>query len=143
MAREAFLSMNISSYSNDIVSVIKLFNNIGWAFTNNQIEYLPINDNDMFDWRCENLLIEEFFSIVSKKQQIGELVGVNLYYKNTDIGITFLARSTEEILLVLSINRKTIDQEFTDFSWYIIRIVSELKRNGCKIEHIVYEDYIG
>lgn len=143
MAREALLTINCNSYSSDIVDIIKLFNHIGWVFSNNQMEYLPLKDNDLFGWKCETLSYEKLFSIVSQKQINNELIGIILYYNNTDIGIKLLTSNTKEINICLDINRVKIDNEYTDISWYILKIVVELEKSECIIEEVNYSEYIG
>lgn len=120
-----------------------LFNKIGWGFADNQMEYLPIHDNDMFDWKKESLSLEKLFSVISQKQSIGELIGVVLYHNYSDKGITFLARNTKEINLSIDINRQKVNDEYTDISWYIMNIVAELEKSGCIIEYFEYREYIG
>lgn len=143
MAREAILSINCSSYSDSIVDIIALLNKTGWGYKDDKMEYLPLNDNDMFDWKKEPLSLEKLFSLISQKQDNGELVGVVLYHKNTDKGITFLARDTKEIDLSLDINRKKLQNEYTDISWYIMNIVADFEKNGCVIQHMEYQENIG
>lgn len=152
MARESMLILNCSSYSKEITDIIKLFNKIGWVFKNEKMEYLPLNDDDMYSWQHEPLSYDKLFSIISQKQKNGETIGVNLYHDKSDSGITFLAKNTDEILLGLDINRKTIDGVFseiplggnyTDISWYIINIVAELEKSGCILELIKYQENIG
>lgn len=152
MAREPMLILDCSSYSKEITNIIKLFNEIGWVFKNEKMEYLPLNDGDMYCWQEESLSYDKLFSIVSQKQKNGEQIGVILYHNNSDKGTTFLANNTDEILLCLDINRKVIDGDFseiswggdyTDISWYIINIVAELEKAGCVLEQIKYEELIG
>ncbi|MGN0607946.1 MAG: hypothetical protein ACI4J6_01970 [Oscillospiraceae bacterium] len=152
MARESMLILDCSSHSKEIIDVIKLFNKIGWAFKNEKMEYLPLNDGDMYNWQEEPLSHDNLFSIVSQKQENGETIGVILYQNKSDKGITFLAKSTDEILIGLDINRKTIGRDFsdiscggdyTDISWYIINIVAKLEKAGCVLEKIKYEECIG
>ncbi len=152
MAREPMLILDCSSYSKEITNIIKLFNEIGWVFKNEKMEYLSLNDGDMYCWQEESLSYDKLFSIVSQKQKNGEQIGVILYHNNSDKGTTFLANNTDEILLCLDINRKVIDGDFseiswggdyTDISWYIINIVAELEKAGCVLEQIKYEELIG
>ena len=143
MAREALLTIDCSSYSKDIADIIMLLNKIGWGYAGNQMEYLPLNDNDMFDWKKEALSLEKLFAVISEKQNVGELTGVILYHSDSDKGITVLARNTKEINLSIDINRKTLEREYTDISWYITNIVAELEENGCMIEHLGYREQIG
>lgn len=141
MSREAWLSINCSYYSNDIANIIMLFNKIGWGFVDNKMEYLPVNDNDMFAWQEEPLSLEKLFSIISQKQNNGELIGVILYHNKSDKGIDFLASDTKKINLGLNINRKKINNKYTDISWYIVNIVAELEKCGCLIEYYEFQEY--
>lgn len=52
MARETSITIDCSRYSDRIIDVISLLNEIGWKYYNNsnQIEFLPIGDNDNFNW---------------------------------------------------------------------------------------------
>ncbi len=152
MAREPLLILDCSSYSKEITDIIKLFNEIGWVFKNEKMEYLPLNDCDMYCWQEEALSFDKLFSVVSQKQKNGEQIGVILYQNNSDKGTTFLAKNTDEILLCLDINRKVIDGDFsgiswggdyTDISWYIINIVAKLEKVGCVLQQIKYEECIG
>ncbi|MCM1161734.1 MAG: hypothetical protein NC412_10965 [Roseburia sp.] len=53
MAREAIIEINCSRYSERIIDLINLFNELGWKYYNTEkkIEYLPIGDDDAFDWQ--------------------------------------------------------------------------------------------
>ena len=151
MARERILTLNCSSYSADIRDIIRLFNTIGWGFKNERMEYLPLNDGDMYDWQEEALSYDKLFDIVAQKQKCDENVGVILYHNRSDKGTTFLAKGTNEILLCLDINRKTMDDsaafshggDHTDISWYVKNIIIELEKAGCVVESFSYEEWIG
>ena len=143
MAREAILSIDCSRFMNDIADVIKLFNRIGWNFTGNQMEYLPFKDKDMYDWKKEQLSEDILFSVITQKQAAGEVIGVVLYEGNTGVGITFLAENTKEINLSLDVNRRKLDEEYTDSSWYVMNIVKRLEAAGCVIEHYEFREWIG
>lgn len=142
MSRSASLSLDCSLYSSSITNIITLFNKIGWGFIDNQMEYLPVNDNDMFDWQKEPLSLEKLFSVISQKQNIGEMIGVILYHNKSDKGVLFLARDTKDILLVIDINRERINNKYTDISWYIENIVAELEKCGCIIEKYEFSELI-
>ena len=144
MAREADFIIDCSSYSGSITKIIDALNKIGWNYSKDgQIEYLPLNDNDCFDWQKDSLSTEELFSIIDQKQEQNELCGVVLYHKTTDRGITMLVRNTKEIMLNIDVNRKTIYQEFTDVSWYIEMIFAKLKDISCNVESIKFNEIIG
>lgn len=143
MAREASFMIDCSLYSSSIAEIILAFNKIGWSYSENVIEYLPLHDDDMFEWKSENITIEELLSIVTNKQECGELCGVALYHQGSDKGIHLLAGNTKEITVNIIVNRKTICGDFTDISWYIENIVAKLEEIGCLIQSLVYNEHIG
>ena len=143
MAREAILTIDCSLYSDSIAKIIKLFNEIGWVYTDNQMEYIPLNDNGMFVWVKEQLSFESLFSIIAQKQDAEELIGIALYHKDSNIGITILTRNTKEINISLNINRKKLDEQYTDVSWYVKNIIVMLEEMGCIIENYTFQEYIG
>lgn len=143
MAREASFTIDCSLYSNSIAEIILAFNKIGWGYSDNVIEYLPLHDDDMFEWKSENITIEELLSIVTNKQECGELCGVALYHQGFDKGIHLLAGNTKEITVNIIVNRKTICGDFTDISWYIENIVAKLEEIGCLVQSLVYSEHIG
>ena len=50
---EALMTLDCSNYSENIVEVLKIFQQIGWYIYNPQgkVEYLPIDDDDEYDWQ--------------------------------------------------------------------------------------------
>ena len=143
MAREAILTIDCSLYSDSIATIIKLFNEIGWVYTDNQMEYIPLNDNDMFVWVKEQLSFESLFSTIAQKQDAEELIGIALYHKDSNIGITILTRNTKAINISLNINKKKLDEQYTDVSWYVKNIIVMLEEMGCIIENYTFQEYIG
>ena len=143
MAREAHFIIDCSLYTDSIAEIIRTFQLIGWDFADGQAEFLPLHDDDMFDWQSEPLSAEEVLAIVTEKQRCGELCGVILYHQSSDRGISLLAQNTAEIMLHISINRKTICNDFTDASWYIEHIAAELERIGCTVQALQYSEIIG
>lgn len=142
MARESYLVLNCSLYSESIAEVISAFNKIGWGFAEKK-EYLPLHDNDDFDWQSGLLSAEEVLSLISQKQALGELCGVILYHKVSGRGISLLAKSTDDIMLNISINRKILCDDFTDISWYIENIAAKLESIGCTVGALEYSEIIG
>ena len=143
MAREALMTLDMSAYSHKISEVLQLFEKAGWHTGYDGTEYLPLGDDGMFEWEKAKLGKDEFIHIIDLKQTEGETVSVILYFEDSDRGITFLADSTESILLGLDVNRKTIDGEYTDASWYIMNIVARLERCGFIAEKFDYNEVIG
>ena len=75
---EASMILNLSAYSENVIDVLKIFQQIGWDIYNAQgeVEYLPIGDKDDFDWQCEKIPRSELFDIVSEKISEKEMVGL-------------------------------------------------------------------
>ena len=49
-----------------------------------------------------------------------------MYYENSDVGITLMAKNTKEIIIDLNINRKTVEnnrESITDIGWYFNNIM--------------------
>ena len=143
MAREASFTIDCSLYSSSIAEVISAFNKIGWGYSDNVRDYLPLHDDDMYEWQAEAISIEELLSIITNKQECGELCGVALYHQDSDKGIHLLASNTKEIMVNIIINRKTICGDFTDISWYIENIVAKLEDIGCPVQSLDYNEHIG
>ena len=143
MAREAYFVLDCSLYSNSIAKIILAFNQIGWGYSDNQKEYLPLHDDDNFNWESQSLSVTELLSIISDKQKCGELCGVILYHQNSDKGISILAQNTKEVQVNININRKIVCNDFTDASWYIENIIAKLEDNGCIIQSMNYQEIIG
>ena len=66
---EALMSLDCSNYSESIADVLKIFQQIGWYIYNPQgkVEYLPIGDDDEYDWQCDEISESELYDIISKK----------------------------------------------------------------------------
>lgn len=147
MAREATIELNCICEQKSIMFLINSLCDGGWTVYNaqNQIKYLPIGDNDDFDWKEERLSYEELKNIVEDKQQKNELVGVCLYYKGTSYGIDLLLRNLQEVIVSIDINRKKIGEErdsLTDFEWYFSRIIKILNQNESFLISYKFLDYI-
>ena len=146
MAREAMITINCERYSKKVIDIINAFSNAGWTYynKNNMVHYLPLGDNDDFYWNEDDLSEKRLYDLIECKQVRNELIGLDMYYENSDIGITVLARDTKEINLNLDINRKTIEnsrESFTDVGWYFSYILIKLKESGCLIDDIRFEEY--
>ena len=107
---EALMTLDCSDYSESIADVLKIFQQIGWYIYNPQgkVEYLPIGDDDEYDWQCDEISESELYDIISKKIAGKEQIGINLFYYGGTEGISLIANNTSQILLSITINRKTI-----------------------------------
>lgn len=146
MAREAILEINCNRYSERILDIINLFDELGWKYYDSEknIVYLPLEDDD-FNWQRKFLSENELQELINKKQDKFEKIGLSLYYKNSKEGLTLLANSTKEIVIFLNINRRTIEnnrKSITDIGWYFSNIIQKFKERGCPIDYIKFEEYI-
>ena len=105
---EAVMEINCSSYSDNMIEVLKIFKQIEWDIYNPQgeVEYLPVGDDDMYNWQCEKISESKLYDIVSEKMALKERIGVNLFYDNGIEGISLLAETPKQIVLGISVNRR-------------------------------------
>lgn len=147
MAREAILEINCSRYSERIIDVINLFNELGWKYYDDEknIEYLPLKDDDDFNWKKNFLSEKELKELINDKQDKYERIGLNLYYENSKEGLTLLAKNTKEIVINLNINRRIIEnnrESVTDIGWYFNSIIQKFNERECPIDYIKFEEYV-
>ncbi len=140
---EASIILNCSDYSENIMDVLKIFQQIGWNIYNAQgkAEYLPIGDDDEYDWQCEKISKIKLYDIISEKIANKEQIGVNLFYNNGAEGISFMADTTDQILLSISINRKTVNGNNTDMAWYLENIIYKILNIGVRLLSYKLEEY--
>ena len=108
------------------VEVIQYLLANGWSLNdNNKMTFLPLHDNDMFDWQRESINEEYLIKILTDKENAKELLGVCITWKDSNIGGALLTVGNDELLFSLSINRKTIQScggnPTTDVNWYLLR----------------------
>lgn len=127
------ISMEIKfSNANDVVEVLKKFKSSGWNIgdSKGQVSYLPIGDNDDYNWQDNYLSDEEIYNIVRIKQQNKEVIGIILFWKDSNTGITALFLNSNSLIISFSINQKKIDmnnpRSMTDVNWYIEHIVNRV-----------------
>jgi hypothetical protein len=147
MGREASFELNCSRFSDNILDIIKLLNSFGWTYydEDHHAEYLPLGDRDNFDWQMGEMTEGDLYAIIDLKQQRCETVGLVMYYRDTDYGITLLAAGTDDISIIPNINRKTLDEDdrdsVTDVSWYAERIIQKLIWYNCEVDSFQFEEY--
>ena len=140
---EATMILDCSSYSDNIIEILKKFKQIGWDIHRQQgeTEFLPVGDDDMYEWQCEKISEIKLYEIVSKKMALREQIGVNLFYGNGSEGISLLADTTKEIMLSMSIDRKTYKGNNTDMIWYLENIIYKLIDIGVRISSYKLQEY--
>ena len=100
---EALMTLDCSNYSENIVEVLKIFQQIGWYIYNPQgkVEYLPSDDDDEYDWQCD----------------------------------------TSQIILSITINRKTVKGKYTDMAWYLQNIIYKFLDIDVRLLSYKIEEY--
>lgn len=118
--------------------IIELFIQSGWNIgMEGKITYLPLHDNDMFDWTMSEKSIPEFMRLVDEKEKVNELIGVELHWANTNIGGDLLLYSGNDFSFLLNINTKYMQTKYKipDFGWYAERIIGILKQEYHILEY--------
>lgn len=140
---EALMTLDCSAYSESIADILRIFQQIGWHIRNPQgkVEYLPIGDDDKYDWQCDEISESELYDIISKKIESKEQIGVNLFYRNGTEGISLMAYNTSQTILSITINRKTVKGKYTDMSWYFENIVYKLLNADVRLLSYKIEEY--
>ena len=141
MSVQASLEIDFEAYSDKLFDVIKLFNDNGWIFKNEVMEYLSDFDDDV-EWHSEKLVYSKLNEIISSKQNAGKTSAVRLYDLYSDAVVELAASETNKVSLWIDINRKRIEGErYTDASWYIQNIVGRINKQKFVIQHFVFEEF--
>ncbi len=140
---EALMTLDCSDYSENIVDVLKIFQQIGWDIYNphGKVEFLPIGDGDEYDWQCKEISESELYDIISKKNARKEQIGINLFYCKGSEGISLLAYHTSQITLSITINRKTVKGKYTDMAWYLQNIIYNFLNIDMRLLSYKIEEY--
>ena len=137
MSTSAYITWTIHKKSQQItwVEIIQFVLSKGWNLNvYGQMSYLPLDDNDMYNWQHEQINEEKLFKILSDKDGLKEPLGVSITWKDSNIGGELLTLSDIEIMFSIAINRKTIplteEEVITDVNWYLLNfnsIFSQIK----------------
>lgn len=140
---EALIILDCSSYSKSIIDILKAFKKIGWDIYNleGKVEYLPVGDDDKYDWQWEKISETKFYDIISTKLEYKEQIGVDLFYNGGIEGISLLAYNTNQISLSVTINRKLMDGRHTDMVWYLNNIIYRLMDIGVELLSYSLKEY--
>ena len=116
----------------------------GWSESDHG-QLTCMDTGDEFDWSEKNiddlnLVLNRLTGILAKEQPIG----IVLTWPKELIGGMFVISPKERMLSVIcSIYRKTLDSSprWTDYSWYLERLIVPLEKSGYQIESITCQDY--
>jgi hypothetical protein len=144
MSISASIDLKLISKSNSNFSSKQVINEMvakGWKIEkNNKIFYLPLGDDNLYDWQEKNSKDIDIWRIISQKETLQEVIGINLYWRDTDIGLSTLIFNNTEISFSISINRVKINLaefDITDINWYLERILPCFT-NGISIQKITF-----
>lgn len=102
----------------DFLSLLNLAEGINWTYNDyGKITYL---DNDDFEWKRGELSnLDKIKSILENRFKKNELAAIAIVHESsTGLLLHFMPNKTE-LMLSLNINRKTVKENFTDFSFYL------------------------
>ncbi|MCM1231894.1 MAG: hypothetical protein NC124_18375 [Clostridium sp.] len=140
---EALMILDFSCYSENIIDILTVFQQIGWDVYNAEgnVEYLPAGDNGEYAWQCRKISKSELYNTVSEKVNQKEQVGIALFYNNSDIGVHLLAEAADRILLSIAVNRKKVKGAHTDMVWYLENIIYKFFDTGVRLMSYELQEY--
>lgn len=147
MSISASIDVKLKEREGNIVSpmlIIKKLLHYGWTFNDSgRVSYLPLGDSDNYDWQFENIDTQSLIAILDEKEKKGEVIGVSMTWKETNIGGSFLFFKNGEVSISLIINRKLLDNmRHTDVSWYLKRLLPVFNQeDGIELQRFSYEEY--
>lgn len=138
-------SIKIELQGSKLTEIIDCLICSGWSIydEDNNVNFLPINDNGYFSWTKEKLTVDQFYSLIATKEEKNEVIGV-LLYKYNMCGTSVLFLPSHEIIFSCDINRRVIHLQnknsFTDINWYVNELVAPLINKGYKILNFEYSE---
>ncbi|OKP90894.1 hypothetical protein A3844_03280 [Paenibacillus helianthi] len=149
MSISASINIYLSERSRTNLSITDLFQNFeneGWNYINRngEVTILPLGDDDDFEWTSTTLHRDVLFDILKKKREQREIIGIELFRVDSEVGCELLIFNTNQMMFSLSIARKKIKVkdaiDITDFSWYLDSIFPVFK--NLQIEQIRCEQLL-
>ena len=161
MSVESSISLRIvESASRAIVSPIKILKTLevcNWNLVNQHgyVSYLPLGDDEMFDWTYDKIDVRSLMKILEEKELRDECIGVGVTWQDSDIGGTILLYSNKEraekrihssMSFCLDGNRKILlddgHSKITDVNWYLTKILPIFNQNDTIVEYYTYKEHI-
>ncbi len=135
-------SIEIEFVGIDIIKTIQSLLNNGWTFDDNgHKSYLPIGDNDEWDWSWDLLTNEQLLNILKKKLELGEVIGVGITWSDTERGGELIFENDKSLILNLSNNRLVGESSITDFDWYLRKIINVFDQDKIEVQSIKCYEY--
>lgn len=125
--------------------VIDVLRRAGWtpAFEG-QITYLPLGDNDRFDWTAVPASEEPSVAIeLQRKCESREMLGIVLVWEDSECGGEFLVFPDGKFSIILSVNRRSLAgfERSTDVSWYVHKLLISFEKSPLHIESIGWQSH--
>lgn len=160
MSIEASIDLRVTQLPlRTLVSPIKILQKLlkfGWTLQHDgRMFYLPLGDDDMFDWTDEKMSVVSFMKILEEKERRNELIGVRLTWQDTKRGGNILLQNSENmskssmydnILFSLDANRKILNDDkflkIIDVNWYLTKLLPIFNDGDTLVEHFTYDEHI-
>jgi hypothetical protein len=141
MSHAAGINITLSSSTKSILELIEVLLNNGWSVKDHdRISYIPLGDEDAFNWQHMAIAAwPKIVEVLKQKEENRELIGLVMTWKDANRGGEFLFFPDGQLLAVSwSVNRKVLTHcaDFTDHSWYLTRILAPLLKEGIVIESV-------
>ena len=147
MSHAAGINISMSSKTKSTIELIEILLNNGWSVKDQgHISYLPLGDEDAFNW--QHVAIPSWPKIVEilkQKEKNCEMIGLVMTWKDANIGGEFLFfPDGRQLAISWSVNRRTLKHcaDFTDHSWYLSRILTPLLKECIVIESVQCYDSV-
>ena len=135
-------SIQIQFLDKKQIDIVILLLNAGWTFNDNGHQtYLPIGDNDEWDWLWDNLNNEDLLAILKNKQELSEVIGIGMTWSDSSRGGELIFEKNNSLIFNISNNRLISESTVTDFDWYLKKIVCAFNLHGVVIESISCYEY--
>ena len=141
MSHAAGINISLFSSTKNILELIEVFLNNDWSVKDHDhISYLPLGDEDTFNWQHIAIAAwPKIVEVLKQKEKNRELIGLVMTWKEANIGGEFLFFPDGQRLAVSwSVNRKALKYcaDFTDHSWYLTRVLAPLLKEGIVIASV-------
>ena len=128
MSTIAYLDLELHARDDKMLSakdILSLLVKHNWSFfMDGEAMFLPIGDDDMYDWQGTSTMSESaLFDLAVQKSQLNERVGVSLYWKDSGVGGEVIIGRPNSLSFSLSANRRTIFDRIPDVNWYLERLL--------------------
>jgi len=119
---------------------------IGWDIFSpeSEVTYLPVNDEDNYNWQFEKISRAELHKIIEEKEAHKEIIGIALYWRESEVGVNMLVWPEGKYSFLINISRRCLYNDKacfdTDLNWYRDNIVGGLQKRGIQITGYTFSE---